>query len=158
VPTPDHLAELRWSACRSLRRSLAADRVVSICVRGGSDEQDLSVVVDTGEEDVPSVTVLPLSAFSEERRAAFRSGQPVVVADAAAIDRTNGDDDGEAQHRSLSVAAYVAVPVLCDGAWVATMGVHQHTPRAWTGEEVDRIRAAAEETWAALETAGWSYR
>ena len=58
-----------------------------------------------------------------------------------------------ASYAAMDVVAGVGVPLIKDGRWVASFGVHQATPRQWKPEELDLIRETAERTWAAVEHA-----
>jgi GAF domain-containing protein len=142
----DDAVEIRSTTCRLLRVHLGADRVIFICVVRDNDGEHLSVVVDEAAPTAPPVTVLPVSAFSASRLQEFRAGRPVVVPDVSSLD----DEEAEEHHRAMGVGAYVAVPVIRDGAWVATLGVHQHSARGWTEQDVVLIEEVAHQTWAAL--------
>ena len=58
-----------------------------------------------------------------------------------------------ASYAAMDVVAGVGVPLIKDGRWVASLGVHQATPRHWKPEGLDLIRETAERTWAAVERA-----
>jgi signal transduction histidine kinase/ActR/RegA family two-component response regulator len=47
--------------------------------------------------------------------------------------------------------ACVAIPMHRNGVWAATLMVQSPVPRAWSREEVELIRTAAERTWTAVE-------
>jgi len=49
--------------------------------------------------------------------------------------------------------AFVGVPLMKDGQWVAGFGVHSILPRAWTRDQIALIEIAAECTWGAAERA-----
>lgn len=49
--------------------------------------------------------------------------------------------------------AYVAMPLVKDGEWVATLAAHSITPRNWKQHEIDLVQEVAERTWAAVERA-----
>src|SRR5262249_20787977 len=51
------------------------------------------------------------------------------------------------------VHAYVTVPLVKEGVWVAVIAVNSIAPRAWTVDEVVLIEKTAERTWAAVERA-----
>jgi PAS domain S-box-containing protein len=54
---------------------------------------------------------------------------------------------------SAGFRAYIAVPLVKAGEWVATLAVHSIEPRNWTPEEVALVEETAERTWAAVERA-----
>ncbi len=47
--------------------------------------------------------------------------------------------------------AYVAVPLMRDGRWVASLWASVDQPRQWTAEEVALLQTVAERTWTAIE-------
>ncbi|MCC6287412.1 MAG: PAS domain S-box protein [Chitinophagaceae bacterium] len=52
-----------------------------------------------------------------------------------------------------NIGAFVAVPLVKNGKWVATLAVHSIKPRQWKEHEIGLIKEAAERTWAAVERA-----
>lgn len=144
----DDPVAIQSSACRLLRDRLVVDRVVFVRVLGGSRVATLSVEPSAGD---PVIRTSALSVFSPDRLSEFRAGRSVVVNDVATGDGAPGAT--EEQHRKLGVQAYVAVPIVEDGLWMATMGVHQSAPRAWTEEEVALVGEAGRQAWIALTRA-----
>lgn len=137
-----------------LRRALRADRVLFVRVLG-DEAARVSVVSDEATRAAPIARELPVEVFSDVRLREFRAGRPVVSSDNRSRDETHAS--AEDHHRLLGVQAYVAVPVLERGRWVATLGVHQNEPRAWTDDEIALVRDTARSTWntlAALMRAG----
>ena len=49
------------------------------------------------------------------------------------------------------VGAYIAVPLVKQGVWVAVLSVHNVHPREWAPREVEAVQEVAERTWAAVE-------
>jgi len=47
--------------------------------------------------------------------------------------------------------SYIAVPLVQDGEWIATLAAHSIEPRQWTPGEVELVEETAERTWAAVE-------
>ena len=47
--------------------------------------------------------------------------------------------------------AYVAVPLMREGRWVASLWSSDDRPRQWTKEEVALLQTVAERTWTAIE-------
>jgi len=47
--------------------------------------------------------------------------------------------------------AYVAVPLMRDGRWVASFWASDDQPRQWSKEEVSLLQTVAERTWTAIE-------
>ncbi|GAB4456121.1 MAG: hypothetical protein OHK0029_13530 [Armatimonadaceae bacterium] len=61
--------------------------------------------------------------------------------------------DIQAAYAALGSVAFVIVPILRDGGWVASLTVIQETPYAWSSVEVEVIETVAERTQFALENA-----
>ncbi len=80
-----------------------------------------------------------------------RNGETIVVKDVAKDPRF-GDAERQ-QFRADRAAAFVGVPILKEGAWVATFAVHSATPRDWTTDEIAVIEITADRTWSAAERA-----
>lgn len=62
----------------------------------------------------------------------------------------------EAERKVIAGAgfnAYVAVPYLKNGQWVATLAVHSIAPRKWSQNEIAIVQETAERTWDAVERA-----
>src|SRR5262249_15138156 len=54
-------------------------------------------------------------------------------------------------HRETGNRAYLAVPVLRDQKWVASLVASDSAPRQWTEREVALLQAAAERAWLWVE-------
>ena len=89
--------------------------------------------------------------FGEAVVLGCRNGETIVVNDVA-TDPRFGDADRE-QLRADRTAAFVCAPILKEGAWVGTFGVHSATPRHWTTDEVALTEVTADRTWSAAERA-----
>jgi PAS domain S-box-containing protein len=90
-----------------------------------------------------------LSDYSNENEQYMKLGHKVVNRDskldlrtAAYYEKTYGPN-GE--------RAYVAVPLMRDGTWVAVLWVSMDTPRDWSDEEVALLETVAERAWLATE-------
>ncbi len=83
----------------------------------------------------------PLAAFSPFTRAALEAGKLVAVDDMATDPRTA--DCAEVYGRS-GLAAWVSVPLMRAGEWVATLGVSMPTFHAWTERELALLQRIAE--------------
>ena len=60
----------------------------------------------------------------------------------------------EQERKALAAAhvgAYIAVPLVKEGVWVAVLSVHSIHPREWAPREVEAVQEVAERTWAAVE-------
>lgn len=89
--------------------------------------------------------------FGQQTIAGFRAGQVQVCANT-----TTDQNLSEAKRTVLASAymgAYVAVPLVKGGEWVAMLAVHNIEPRNWSQMETELVEEAAERTWAAVERA-----
>ncbi len=91
---------------------------------------------------------------------ACRRGETVAVDDVKTDPRFT--DAGREQLLAGETAAFVGAPLIKDGRWLATFGVHSATPRTWTRDQIALVEITAERTWSAAERAraeealGWS--
>jgi PAS domain S-box-containing protein len=92
---------------------------------------------------------IPLEDF-RPMVAMLRSGATLRVTDAQQDPRFESIS-GALQ--AAGIAAMVAVPLLKDSRFVASLAVHDRMRRTWTDAEVAMIEAVADYTWSALERA-----
>ena len=90
-----------------------------------------------------------ISAYSPITSNEMRAGKTVVNRDSKTDERT-------AVHYELSYEpngerAYIAVPLLRNGVWVASLWVSDDEPRNWLKEEIAMLETIAERTWSAVE-------
>ena len=93
----------------------------------------------------------PANRFGEAIVLACRRGETTVVDDAGTEPRFR-----EAERTQLladRAVAFICVPLIKDGAWVAAFGVQCATPRTWTRDQIAIVEATAERTWSAAERA-----
>src|ERR1051325_1786049 len=76
-----------------------------------------------------------------------RRGETLVVADVRTDPRFS--DEERAHLLSSDITAFVAVPLIKEGRWIAAFAVHTATPRAWTDEQIALIEITADRTWSA---------
>ncbi len=89
--------------------------------------------------------------WGERLLASYRAGRTAVCADVDADPGISADE--AAVMAGAGFRAYVAVPLVKAGAWVAVLAVHGMAPRQWTPAEVALVEETAERTWAAVERA-----
>jgi PAS domain S-box-containing protein len=89
--------------------------------------------------------------FGGHIKEAFRAGRTLAIADVAADDRITAAE--LAAYHALGFRAFVGIPLLKEGRFVAGLGIHSATPREWSQIEVAIAEATADRTWAALERA-----
>ena len=61
------------------------------------------------------------------------------------------DDHEREALAAAHVGAYIAVPLVKAGAWVAVLSVLNMQPRDWAPTEVEAVQEVAERTWAAVQ-------
>lgn len=130
---------------RVLGEWLGASRVAYFEVRGGAFvvERDYAAGVP------PMVGHHSLTGFGAEMLAAYRSGRTVAEADVEAEgSRTSLERQA---FETIQTRAFVGVPLIKDGEFVAGLAVHAADAREWTATEVAIIEATAERTWDAVE-------
>jgi signal transduction histidine kinase/CheY-like chemotaxis protein len=144
--------EVQLVAARTLGRHLGADRVAysRISVEAGVE------IANTGRHFsakgiAPVPERLPLAAFSPALLSDLRVGRITAFPDLAREPRL--EPGMLAAFTAIGVAAYVAVPLVKDGRFVAVLAVHQRRPRRWTPDEVLLAQDTAERAWAAVEWA-----
>jgi signal transduction histidine kinase/CheY-like chemotaxis protein/PAS domain-containing protein len=139
--------QIKEAASRLLGGHLGASRVTYFTA---TDEH---YVVEGGyARGVPAGSGrYPALSFGPKILAAYRSGLAVWSDD---VEGESGLTDGErAAFAGLEVRAYVGVPVMKAGVFVAGLAVHSQHPRRWTPEEVSLVEETAERTWAAVNHA-----
>jgi PAS domain S-box-containing protein len=89
--------------------------------------------------------------FGERLVATIRAGQTAVCRDA------ESDPSISERERAVLAAAriraYVAVPLVKNGEWVATLAVHTVRPHSWHRSEIELVEEVAERTWSAVARA-----
>jgi PAS domain S-box-containing protein len=90
-----------------------------------------------------------LSEYSPKASERMAAGQTVVNRNSEIDPRTA--DLFEKTYKPNQELAYVAVPMMRAGKWVASLWCSDDQPRNWTGEEIGMIETVAERTWAAVE-------
>lgn len=113
-------------------------------------ERDLEIVHRDYCDRAESVAgVHRISTYSSVTSAEMVRGETVINYDSKIDPRTAAD-----YNRSYEPAgerAYVAVPLMRDGRWVASLWASDDQPREWTKDEVSLLRSVAERTWTAIE-------
>jgi PAS domain S-box-containing protein len=95
--------------------------------------------------DLPYV----LSASSTpEMRAEAMQGRMLVAHDTRQDPRTRGGP-----YSAGEVGAFLFIPSLHEGRWVAYFGVYTRSPRRWRNDEVALLQSAAARVWPAIEKA-----
>ena len=87
-----------------------------------------------------------LASFGSQAVADLHAGEPLVIADVAAI-----EGDGAAAFRAIGIAATICMPLIKAGRLAALMAAHAMRPRSWTADELLLVRDVAERSWAHVE-------
>ena len=90
-----------------------------------------------------------ISDYSSVTSADMLAGKAVVNFDSKTDPRTAADY--ARSYESTGERAYVAVPLMREGRWVASLWASDDQPRQWSKEEVSLLQTVAERTWTAIE-------
>src|SRR6185369_10481387 len=78
---------------------------------------------------------------------ACRGGEAVVVSDVHTDPRFS---DAEREDLlAAEIAAFITVPLIKEGQWIAVFGIHNPTPRSWTPDQIRLVDMTAERVWVA---------
>ncbi len=130
---------------RILGEWLGASRVTYFEVRDGA-----FVVEQDYVDGVPSmVGSRPMTGFGAEMLSAYRDGRTVIEDD---VDAEGSRTSQERKaFETIKTKAFVGVPLIKDGDFVAGLAVHATDAREWSPTEVAIIEDTAERTWDAVE-------
>lgn len=113
-------------------------------------ERDLEIVHRDYHNRAESVAgIHRISDYSSITSATMERGETVVNCDSKIDPRTASNY--ERSYEPAGERAYVAVPLMRDGRWVASLWASDDQPREWTKDEVSLLRSVAERTWTAIE-------
>ena len=90
-----------------------------------------------------------ISEYSRVTSLEMERGNTVVNVDSKTDPRTALHY--ERTYAQTGERAYVAVPLMREGRWVASLFVSDDQPRQWSKEEVSLLQTVAERTWTAIE-------
>jgi len=139
--------ELSYAVAKTVGSHLKVRR----CLFNETDvERDLEIVhcdYCDGAESVAGEH--RISDYSSITSRDMELGKTVINYDSKTDPRTAADY--ERSYAATGERAYVAVPLLRGGRWVASLWASDDEPRQWTKEEVALLQTAAERTWTAVE-------
>lgn len=134
----------RGALAREVVRRVAEHLEVTRCI---VTENDLGLGVarvigvwHAGEVPLEA-SEFPLAAFSRFTVSELEAGRLVAIDDMATDPRTADYAD---VYRRTGLAAWVSVPLMRAGEWVATLGVSTPRPRAWSQRELALLQRVAE--------------
>lgn len=90
-----------------------------------------------------------ISEYSSATTAEMKRGNIVVNVDSKVDPRTAADY--ERTYEPTGERAYVAVPLMREGRWIASLWASDDKPRQWSKEEVSLLQTVAERTWTAIQ-------
>ncbi len=113
-------------------------------------ERDLEIIHRDYCDGAPSVAgEHRISEYSSATTLEMERGRTVVNHDSRIDPRTAADY--ERSYEPNGERAYVAVPLMREGRWVASLWASDDKPRQWSKEEVSLLQTVAERTWIAIE-------
>jgi PAS domain S-box-containing protein len=140
-------AEIQATASRMLGEYLGANRVAYFEIRGA----DYVVERDYVNGVKTLMGSYPIDSFGPQLLAAYRSGR-VVSASHVASD-PNLSPAQHSAYAAIQIAAYIGIPLIKNGEFVAELAIHMAEPRDWMPDEVALAEEVAERTWATVEHA-----
>jgi len=90
-----------------------------------------------------------ISDYSHKTSAEMRAGKTVVNYDSKTDPRTAADY--ERIYAMTGERAYVAVPMMRENRWVASLWVSADAPRMWSKDDVFLLESVAERSWTVIE-------
>ena len=139
--------EIQATASRVLGEHLDANRVFyfEVCDPNYVVERDYVNGADALSGSYP------INSFGSNLFTAYRTGRAVSVSDVQ-ID-PNLSPDQRSFYAAIQIGAYIGIPLVKGGEFVAGLAVHTAEPRDWTLNEISLAEEVAERTWAAVERA-----
>ncbi|MCC5635120.1 PAS domain-containing protein [Nostoc sp. CHAB 5844] len=140
--------EMLWSAMSQVGEYLNVDR----CLWHDVDLDNGLVIIkqDWRRQEIPSaVGIHQLSDFSlPDLLIQCQAGQTVVVSDVM----TNPDTATFAQtYTSFDTRAFITVPCVYEGRWVASLVVNAQMVRDWRADEVALLQEVVSRLWSLIE-------
>ncbi|MCC5653311.1 PAS domain-containing protein [Nostoc sp. XA013] len=139
--------EIQAIASRVLGEYLGANRVLYFEVTGTDYvvEQDYVNGADTvaGRYSIDS--------FGTKLLAAYRAGHTVSSPNVSADPYLSPEQ--QSAYAAVQIGAYIGIPLVKKGKFVAGLAVHAAAPRDWKPEEIALTEEVAERTWSAVERA-----
>jgi signal transduction histidine kinase len=152
-PLADPVA-IQEEASRLLGEHLGANQVHYGEIVADSGEESTVLVRRSYGNGMPPLVGsfhLPAKGWGERLFATYHAGH-TSVCENVETDPSIGAEEA-AILTAAGFRAYVNVPLVKAGAWVAMLAVHGIAPRAWSAAEVALVEETAERTWAAVERA-----
>ncbi|MFN2533067.1 MAG: ATP-binding protein [Pyrinomonadaceae bacterium] len=135
----------------AVAQTVGAHLNVRRCLFNETDvESDLEIVHRDYCDGLPSVAgIHRISEYSSVTSAEMENGITVVNYDSQTDSRTA--PDYKRSYEATGERAYIAVPLMRDGCWTASLWASDDRPRQWRKDEVSLLKTVAERTWTAIE-------
>lgn len=138
-----------WEAISRIGEYLNVER----CVWHEIDVQaDLAIVTQDWRRDLDISSVVGVTRLSEsilpEMITQFHVGQPAVVPDVATHPYTAPFAQNFAER---DIRAFVGIPCLCEGRWVAVLAINARTPQEWRSDQVALLQKVVARLWSVIE-------
>lgn len=113
------------------------------------EKEERGIIRDWHSPEFESITgEFHLAQFQTELyRKKSRGGENIVVNN---VYRTSLVD-GKQIEKVFGVTSFINIPIVKDGQWVFTLGIHDTMPRIWRKDEVELLRELTNRIWARLE-------
>jgi PAS domain S-box-containing protein len=145
VATP---AELMYAVSSAVGKRLHVRRALFNEIDLENDRE--TVHRDYCADGVESVAgIHAISEYSPITSREMQDGRTIVNNDSKTDPRTA--EHYERSYEPNGERSYVAVPLLRNGTWVASLWVSDDEPREWEKQDVSLLETIAERTWAAVE-------
>ena len=113
-------------------------------------QNDRETVHRDYHKGLESVTgVHKISDYSPVTTGDMAAGRTVVNCDSKTDERTAADYEKAYKHSGER--SYIAVPLLRNGQWVASLWLSDDKPRVWSPQDISLLETVAERTWLAVE-------
>jgi len=139
--------EIQATASRVLGEYLGANRVGYFEVRG----TDYVVEQDYVNGADALAGRYSIDSFGSKLLAAYRAGHAVSSPNVSAAPYLSPEE--QSAYAAIQIGAYIGIPLVKKGKFVAALAVHAAAPRDWKPEEIALTAEVAERTWAAVERA-----
>jgi PAS domain S-box-containing protein len=140
-----------WETVSRIGEYLQVDRCVWHDVNW---EEDVAIVRQDWRqrEDVPSVTgIYRLSEFIlPELVHHYQTGQPAIVSDVATYPYTAPFAHN---FEARDIRAFVGIPCIYEGKWIAVLAINARTPQAWQPSQVALLQEVVARLWSMIAQA-----
>jgi signal transduction histidine kinase/CheY-like chemotaxis protein len=147
IGTTEDAAELLYEVSRAVGEHLGARRSLFTEIDLEHDRGTVRRDYCRGAASVAGV--YRISDYAEVTRREMQAGRTVVNRDSLTDPRTAAEYTKT--YQPAGERAYIAVPLLREGRWVAEFWISDDVPRDWSDQEVALLQSVAERTWTAIE-------